>query len=77
MLKRTLIVDDITPEELAAEWCGMGYGQQALFFNEVANIIKKWDKDFCFQLQYLMDEGVLTDEGRRVMELIGNYSSKT
>jgi len=75
MLSRKIMVAvDPTPNELAFEFANMADEQQALFFNELARITDKWDHPLCFQLQYVTDNKILTPAGRRVMELIGEYS---
>ena len=41
-LKRTFVIDDITPEELATEFLGMDDKQQARFFNAFKDETDKW-----------------------------------
>ena len=77
MIQREIKVPiEITPGELAFEFCNMNDEGQAQFFNYVAKISDKWDKPFCFQLQHLIDCPTLTDSGRRVMEQIGEYGEE-
>jgi hypothetical protein len=74
MIQRKSIVEiTLSPDELAFEFANMGDEQQAMFFNELARITAKWDRPFCFQLQYVVDHPELTREGRSIMELIGDY----
>jgi len=74
MLQRKIFVDVTpTPDELAFEFASMGDEQQAMFFNELAAIVAKWDRPFCFQLQSLISNPTLTREGRWIMEQIGEY----
>ena len=77
MIQRKLLVE-ITPDpdELAFEFANMGEEQQAMFFNELARIVDKWDRPFCFQLQYVTDHPELTDAGRSVMRAIGEYANR-
>ena len=35
---------------------------------------KYWPRPFCFQLQEILDAGILTREGSYVMDMIGNYA---
>lgn len=78
MIERNIkITVDTTPEELAHEFCNMNDEAQARFFNSVANITEKWDRPFCFQLQYISDQPSLTKEGRYIMEAIGDYGRET
>ena len=77
MLHRTIIVDVIpTPDELAFEFSKMNDEQQAIFFNEVANIVDKWDKPFCFQLRAIIDNPALTIDGKMLMQEIGDYGNE-
>jgi len=74
-IKRNVDLEfNLNPQELAEEFCNMGDNEQAIFFNEIANISDKWDKQFCFQLQAITNSKELTNEGRAIMESIGNYS---
>ena len=78
MIKREIPCEtDLTPLELAMEFCAMNCLEQAQFFNEIADIVKnQWGRPFVFQLQYITDEEQLTAAGRQVMEDIGAYSKK-
>lgn len=74
MIERKITVPiELAPEELAFEFCNMGSGEQANFFNEVAAISANWTSPFCFQLEFIAQNDLLTDEGRSVMEQIGAY----
>ena len=66
--------DDITPAELAKEFCEMDADNQALFFYEIAIESRKWKKPFCFQLQNISDSESMTEEARVIMSQIGEYS---
>lgn len=68
---------ELTPEELAFEFCNMNDSGQAKFFNEVHRITEKWERPLCFQLQFIADSEILTDGGRRVMSEIGDYATPT
>jgi len=67
-------IKQVTPEIVAALFAGMGADQQAVFFNEVAELASKWDGCFAMQLQWITDDNGLTLAGRRVMQGIGEYS---
>lgn len=76
MLQRKIQVDVTpTPDELAFEFSNMDDEQQAMFFNELAILAAKWNKPFCFQLQNIISNPALTNEGRKIMEQIGEYGS--
>ena len=79
MIKKTIEqVIELTPEELASEFCDSTDGEQAVFFNEISKITGNWKESlgFKFQLQYLTDNDELTEGGREIMNLIGQYSAK-
>jgi len=77
MIERKITLPiEITPQEAAFEFCNWDDGQQAAFFNEIAELTTKWDKPFCFQLQYITDCKSLTKGGRDVMESIGQYGQE-
>lgn len=63
----------LTPEELAFEFCRMDDDDQARFFSEVARLTNEWERPFCFQLQAIIDNNNLTNEGKYIMESIGEY----
>ena len=69
--------------EIAKMICHMNSEQQAELLNHIATITKIWralnsstDHEFAvaMQLQYLTDESVLSDDARKLMEMIGEYS---
>jgi hypothetical protein len=52
----------------------MGSKEQALFFNEIALLVKTWGCGaFPFQMQALLEEESLTPEARQIMRTIGEY----
>lgn len=76
-ITRTFEIADLEPDEMAEEFASMGSWDQARFFNRLAEITANWDaRKFPMQLQYVADSERLTDRGRRVMELIGEYAGR-
>lgn len=73
MKKEIQIEINLTPEELAFEFSEMDDRQQALFFNALAMYVKKWQKQFCFQLEAIIENEELTIEGKNIMGYIGEY----
>lgn len=67
---------ELEPEEIAAYFCEMSSLDQAHFFNEVAAMVKTWEGTFDVQMDNVTTEGVLNDDGRRIMKTIGDYSTK-
>jgi len=65
---------EITPEELANEFCEMDGSQQAIFFNSIYELSKLWKRSFPFQMQAILDSEVLNPNGEWIMKTIGNYS---
>lgn len=74
LTKKIAVHIELTPEELAFELSNMDDSQQAAFFNELARLTERWERPFCFQLQWLTENHALTPEGRRIMEQIGEYA---
>jgi hypothetical protein len=74
--RTTIPIDiNITPKELAELFCAMDGDQQAIFFSEIAKIIKSWKAGgFDYQLAYIVDSRKLTKDGSDVMELIGSFA---
>lgn len=78
MIEREIKIPiEVTPQEAAFEFCNWSDEKQAAFFNEIAELTTKWDKPFCFQLQFITDCESLTSGGRNVMEAIGDYGPTT
>ncbi len=73
---KTFIDVTLSPEELAHEFAEMDRDQQAIFFSELAEISKSWCCPFYFQMQTITDSKFLTNDGRWIMGIIGEYSSK-
>jgi len=77
IIRRTKIVEiKLTVSEVSQAFCEMNADEQACFFNCIDTETKKWKQSFCFQLQSITDSEYLTDEGRNIMGLIGDYSDK-
>jgi len=76
MIKREVEMSiSLTPEELASEFLDMSDKEQAIFFNEIAKLISKWDGGFfSTQLEWVRQNQCLTTEGRNIMKKIGEYS---
>ena len=73
-IKRDVIVNvEPTPKELADCFCNMYAEDQALFFNHIAELVERWDSNFSFQLQAIIDSKVLTSSGKDIMRQIGEY----
>lgn len=65
---------EASPELLAELFARLDNNDQARFFNRVAEVADTWSNGgWPFQLQYVT-ESELTLGGRRVMQMIGEYS---
>ena len=65
MLKKYIYTEtEISPEELAAEFCKLGSKDQAIFFNEIYTITQEWKAGISMQMEYLSQENELTAGGR-------------
>lgn len=75
MIKRRIDVElDLTPDELAAVFCGMDGEQQAGFFNAIAKYSDLWPAPFPFQVQAIVDSLTYTEDARRIMRVLGEYA---
>jgi len=74
---RMISINDITPAELAKEFCSWGEDEQAIFFNQIYAESQKWKRPFCFQLQAITDSPILTIGARFIMRQIGEYAEAT
>lgn len=64
----------INPNQVADLFCSMDGGEQADFFNMVAENVAKWDNPFVLQLQAIIDTEKLTLGGNQIMREIGEYA---
>ena len=85
MPKYQVIIDgerivDAYPDVVAKMFAGMISYNQAEFFNDLVRIEREWIKDggkgWPQQLQFISDTSNLTDDARKLMEMIGEYSGK-
>jgi len=73
-------VVDLTPELIAELFADLDSTEQARFFNHVDECAQRWRLEphnlggFDFQLCYVTDDDGLTLAGRRIMQMIGEYS---
>lgn len=73
----TTVDVEITAERLAGLFAEMTAEEQARFFNRLALELTFWQSPFSLQLQAVTDCESLTDDARRVMRKIGEYSVKS
>jgi len=66
---------NISPHEIAREFCGLDADGQARFFNSIAAIAIDWKHPFETQLTQITHSRQLTDEGRGIMRQIGEYAA--
>lgn len=76
ILRNVDLVINVSPAEIADCFCDLHDDEQALFFNRIAEVVKKWDSSFASQLQYVIKNRVLTDDGMRIMRLMGGTKNK-
>jgi len=74
MKRRMDIKVQLTPYELATDFCDMGSDEQALFFQYIMQISDTWEKPFCMQVQYIIDSEQFSNDSKRFMRLLGEYS---
>jgi hypothetical protein len=75
MIKRNIIQEiQLTPKELATEFCEMDDEQQSEFFNQIGWIVQtRWDEPFEFQMQNIIDSSKLNDFGKNILKIIRDY----
>lgn len=71
-IKRTIVIDDLTPIELADAWWSLDGDQQARFFNAIGTAPAD---QLHMQLNYITDSSELAEHGRETMLLLGEYAS--
>lgn len=64
---------ELSPEDIADCFCDLRDDEQAVFFNRISEVVKKWGSPFCFQLQHIINNGILTRDGKEIMCQIGEY----
>lgn len=76
MMEKTINIKfEITPIELAEQFCDMDAKEQAQFFNSIGMIsTHQWEDPFVFQLQAIVDTEKLNNHGKDVMQQIGDYA---
>lgn len=74
LIKQVEVKLPITVNDVADLFCSMDGEEQALFFNCIGENVKKWNMGFIFQMQSVCDTEKLTEEGRKIMKEIGDYS---
>lgn len=65
-----------TPEHLAELFCELDCAGMSRFFNEIHRLSSQWSGSFAQQMQFVTDSPVLSDDGRAIMTLIGDYAPK-
>jgi hypothetical protein len=65
---------EISPRQIARLFCDMDAIGQAEFFSEIASLIKDWPQGLGYQLVPVTECGELTDGGRNVMRVIGEFA---
>jgi len=72
----TIVKINLKPKQVAKLFESMNSKEMATFFNELGNLIEKWNHGFSFQMQYLTNKINLTDKARAIMNTIGQYAYK-
>jgi hypothetical protein len=71
---RTIELDDLTPEELAALFCDLDDDGQAAFLNRVGEIAAGWPgAGWCIQSLCIVQSPDLSDYGKRVIERLADH----
>ena len=74
MITKTVNIKlELTPKDLAEEFCEMDSDEQVEFFNYVGKLSKDWDKPFALQCQSMKDSEVITKDGKKIIEVLWDY----
>lgn len=65
---------DLDGEDIAKLFFNCDDYQMAQFFNQVAADFEKTGASFVMKMEYVSQQSVLSDKGRRVMRAIGDYA---
>jgi|688.fasta_scaffold127756_7 hypothetical protein len=75
MITRSVYLDvELSPYELAQEFCNMDAEQQAMFLNHVASISEDWDGTFVEQVQAIVNSNGFLNGANKVMKIFGEYA---
>lgn len=74
--QEVLVQVTVTPEKMGELFAEMGADEMAIFFNSVADQVKGWLAPFSFQMEAVIREKNLSDEARKIMGKIGEYSQE-
>ena len=69
---RTVLIDDLTPEELAALFCELHSAGQAAFFSEVWRLAKAWPGAGWCQQSYSIARDI-DDDGRNAIRTLAGH----
>ena len=64
----------LTPDELASEFFKLSASAKALFFNCLFNTNPGWHDGFCTDMSKVQKNPKLSEGGKRVMKIIGDFS---
>lgn len=73
---RKAIKIDLDPDEIAYAFFKMDSDEQAIFFNGVQALYGTTGIKLLMQMQFVSDSTYLREEGRRAMQVIGDYSEQ-
>lgn len=71
-ITRSIVIDDLTPAEIAQLFAGQDSGGQAEFFTELAKITAGWPgAGWCMQCAHIKD--LMTPEGRQIVTTLAEH----
>ena len=65
---------DLDGADIARLFCCCDDYQMAQFFNQIAEEFAKTGSSFVMQMEHVSQQSVLSDQGRQVMQFIGEYA---
>lgn len=73
-VSRTIVLDDLTPQDVADIFCAMNSGDQAAVFNEIGAIASTWPNGgWCVQACEIVRARELSDAGRKVIAALADH----
>lgn len=75
MIERKIDIEvEITPKELAEEFCNMDADQQAIFLNSIYDNFREWDDSIQMQTQAIVNSKNFKYGAKKIMQIFGEYT---
>jgi len=74
MERRISMLIELSPYELATDFCDMGADDQALVFAFIKRISDKWEHSLSCQINAITLSDQFDDDAEKFMQLLGDYA---